>query len=88
MNLKRRAAAAAAVLAVAAAGLLAVQATAEATQPKAAHGRSLTCPDLTASQGWYGENRARLQHTRAESVVGSAGLMYGALTCVPDTLWR
>ncbi|WP_409237256.1 haloacid dehalogenase-like hydrolase [Streptomyces sp. PA5.6] len=59
MNLKRRCTAAAAVLAVAGAGLLGVQATAEATQharPKAAK-----CPTLTVSEGWYGKNRARLQ---------------------------
>ncbi|MFD4633201.1 haloacid dehalogenase-like hydrolase [Streptomyces sp. NPDC058284] len=60
MNLKRRCAAAAAVLTVAGTGLLGVQATAEATQaprPKAAK-----CPALTVSEGWYGANKARLQH--------------------------
>ncbi|GAA3140120.1 haloacid dehalogenase-like hydrolase [Streptomyces rectiviolaceus] len=59
VNIKRRAAAATAVLAVAAAGLVTVQATAQATQPArpgAAH-----CPALTVSKGWYGENKARIQ---------------------------
>ncbi|MFE0134961.1 haloacid dehalogenase-like hydrolase [Streptomyces sp. NPDC059037] len=59
MNFKRRATAATAVLAVAAAGVVTVQATAQATQParpEAAH-----CPDLTVSKGWYGENKARIQ---------------------------
>ncbi|MGW0533892.1 haloacid dehalogenase-like hydrolase [Streptomyces sp. NPDC003032] len=59
MNLKRRCTAAAAVLAVAGTGLLGVQATAEATQhpgPKAEK-----CPTLTVSEGWYGDNKARLQ---------------------------
>ncbi|MEV5980436.1 haloacid dehalogenase-like hydrolase [Streptomyces sp. NPDC052114] len=60
VNLKRRAAAATAVLAVAGAGLVTVQATAEATQP-APHARPKSCPDLTVSKGWYGENRARLK---------------------------
>ncbi|MFJ2772432.1 haloacid dehalogenase-like hydrolase [Streptomyces sp. NPDC087300] len=60
MNFKRRAAAATAVLAVAGAGLVTVQATAEATQPTA-HQRPRTCPDLTVSQGWYGANKARLE---------------------------
>ncbi|MFH8563407.1 haloacid dehalogenase-like hydrolase [Streptomyces sp. NPDC017988] len=60
MNFKRRAVAAAAVLAVASAGLAAVQATAEATQPEP-HARPAACPDLTVSRGWYGENEARLQ---------------------------
>ncbi|MGA4847803.1 haloacid dehalogenase-like hydrolase [Streptomyces sp. G5(2025)] len=61
MNFKRRAVAAAAVLAVASAGLAAVQATAEATQPEP-QARPAACPDLTVSRGWYGENKARLQH--------------------------
>ncbi|MFF1380129.1 haloacid dehalogenase-like hydrolase [Streptomyces sp. NPDC058308] len=63
MNFKRRAVAAAAVLAVAGAGLATVQATAEATQPAShpARGRPEACPDLTVSKGWYGENKARLQ---------------------------
>ncbi|AZM57486.1 hypothetical protein DMA15_06315 [Streptomyces sp. WAC 01529] len=60
MNFKRRAVAAAAVLAVASAGLLAVQATAEATQTTPPE-RAAACPDLTVSRGWYGENKARLQ---------------------------
>ncbi|MEU1149629.1 haloacid dehalogenase-like hydrolase [Streptomyces sp. NPDC005863] len=59
MNLKRRCTAAAAVLAVAGAGLLGVQATAEATQ----HHRpgAAKCPTLTVSAGWYGDNKARIQ---------------------------
>ncbi|MEU5958088.1 haloacid dehalogenase-like hydrolase [Streptomyces sp. NPDC047525] len=62
MNLKRRCAAAAAVLAVAATGLVSVQATAEATQPAPATGsRAGKCPTLTVSAGWYGDNRARIQ---------------------------
>ncbi|MET8686530.1 haloacid dehalogenase-like hydrolase [Streptomyces sp. NPDC004732] len=60
MNFKRRATAATAVLVVAGAGLVTVQATAEATQPTA-HGRPTACPDLTVSKGWYGKNKARLQ---------------------------
>ncbi|WP_409056639.1 HAD family hydrolase [Streptomyces sp. SYP-A7185] len=62
MNLKRRCAAAAAVLAVAATGLVTVQATAEATQPpQSARPTGKKCPTLTVSAGWYGDNRARLQ---------------------------
>nr|WP_246201412.1 haloacid dehalogenase-like hydrolase [Streptomyces alboniger] len=60
VNLKRRAVAAAAVLAVASAGLLTVQATAEATQTDPGE-RPAPCPDLTVSRGWHGENKARLQ---------------------------
>ncbi|MEU6127407.1 haloacid dehalogenase-like hydrolase [Streptomyces sp. NPDC047123] len=60
MNFKRRAVAAAAVLAVAGAGVVTVQATAEATQPER-RPRPAACPDLTVSKGWYGTNRARLQ---------------------------
>ncbi|MFD4479778.1 haloacid dehalogenase-like hydrolase [Streptomyces sp. NPDC058471] len=59
MNFKRRAAAAAAVIAVAGAGLVTVQATAEATQP--VRSQSKDCPSLTVSEGWYGDNKARLQ---------------------------
>ncbi|MGW7273597.1 haloacid dehalogenase-like hydrolase [Streptomyces sp. NPDC054864] len=59
MNFKRRAVAAAAVITVAGAGLVTVQATAEATQPVRAKARD--CPSLTISKGWYDENRARLQ---------------------------
>ncbi|WP_369214308.1 haloacid dehalogenase-like hydrolase [Streptomyces flavofungini] len=60
MNFKRRAAAATAVLAVAAAGLVAVQATAEATQTEST-ARPRACPGLLVTEGWYGANRARLQ---------------------------
>ncbi|MEU4795621.1 HAD family hydrolase [Streptomyces sp. NPDC023327] len=60
MNLKRRAIAAASVLAVATTGFLGVQATAEATQD--APPRADKCPALTVSAGWYGSNKARLQH--------------------------
>ncbi|MEV0321279.1 HAD family hydrolase [Streptomyces sp. NPDC050658] len=59
MNFKRRAIAATAVTAVAAAGLVTVQATAQAIQPARSEPR--TCPTLSVSDGWYGENKARLQ---------------------------
>ncbi|MFE6164701.1 haloacid dehalogenase-like hydrolase [Streptomyces sp. NPDC056486] len=61
MNLKRRCAAAAAVLAVATAGLVTVQATAEATQPARSPGPTAKCPTLTVTSGWYGDNKAGLQ---------------------------
>ncbi|MEV8316988.1 haloacid dehalogenase-like hydrolase [Streptomyces sp. NPDC059900] len=59
MNFKRRAVAAAAVIAVAGAGLVTVQATAEATQPVRSQPKD--CPTLTVTKGWYGDNKAGLQ---------------------------
>ncbi|MFF1698024.1 HAD family hydrolase [Streptomyces sp. NPDC058257] len=62
MNLKRRCAAAAAVLAVAGTGLVTVQATAQATQPaQPTRSQAHKCPTLSVSRGWYGDNKARLQ---------------------------
>ncbi|MFH9075706.1 HAD family hydrolase [Streptomyces alboflavus] len=59
MKIKRRLAAAAAALAVAGTGLATTAQAAGTEQPP--HRTPAKCPALTVSQGWYADNKARLQ---------------------------